>query len=334
MAPVILPEPRIAWEAMMSNLGGHPPYLWWNGERRRWEDATVHVTELGWSTVGAVFEGIRGYWNHEQGELHIFRLPEHLERLQRSMKLVRLPLNYSPDQLTDAIVDLLNANEVREDTYIRPLAFTADTSGKRFAQLGHDASLLINTHPMASHLKTGLTYRAKVSSWRRISEDVMPPRIKNLSNYRNGHLANMEARLDGYDTALLLNLHGTVAEAPGACVAIVAGGRLITPDVTSSILESITRDALLTLAREVLRIEVIERPVDRTELYVADEVFTCGTAAEITPVVEVDKYQVGDGSIGPVTRELEQVFSDVLYGREERFGHWRTSVQVAVPAAV
>lgn len=314
--------------------GGHPEYLWWNGERRRWEDATVHVTELGWSTVGAVFEGIRGYWDDVADELHVFRLREHLERLERSMKLVRFSLDYSVDELTDVVLDLLRVNGTREDTYVRPLAYAAETSGKRFAQLDNRSALLINTHPMPSHLGTGLTYTAKVSSWRRISDETMPPRIKNLSNYRNGQLASMEAKGDGYDTAFLLNANGTVAEAPGACVMFVRDGRLVTPDVTSSILESITRDALMVLAREVLGIEVVERPVDRTELYLADEVFTCGTAAEITPVVSIDKYDIGGGGPGPVTAELERVFHDVLRGREPRFAHWRTPVGVAaaVPA--
>ncbi len=313
---------------------GHPMYLWWNGERRRWEDATVHVTDLGWSTVGAVFEGIRAYWNDEDGELYVFRLQEHMERLARSMKLVRLPLEYSVDALIGEIIGLLQANETREDTYIRPLAYAGNTSGKRFAQLGNEAELLINTHPMPSHLLTGLTQTAKISSWRRISDTVMPPRIKNLSNYRNGQLAGQEARLDGYDTAFLINDQGKVAEAPGACVMLVRDGKLITPDATSSILESITRDALMTLAREVLEIEVVERQVDRTELYLADEVFTCGTAAEITPIVSVDKYDIGTGEPGPITRGLEQAFHDALRGKEERFSHWRTPVgiSVAVPA--
>ena len=317
----------------MAEQRQYPAYLWWNGERRRWDDATVHVTELGWSTVGAVFEGIRAYAGAD-GELNVFRLREHLERLERSMRLVRLRLDYTVDELTEVILDLLRANEVHEDTYIRPLAFAADTSGKRFAQIGSEASLLVNTSPLPTHLGTGLTQAAKVSSWRRISDEVMPPRIKNLSNYRNGQLASSEARLDGYDTAFLLNAQGTVAEAPGACVMMVQNGVLITPTVTCSILESITRDALIVLAREVLGIQVVERPVDRTELYVAAEVFTCGTAAEITPVVSVDKYRVGDGEIGPVTRDLERAFLDVLRGNEERFAAWRTPVLAAVPAGV
>ena len=318
----------------MSGEATHPNFVWWNGKRRPWEDCTIHVTELGWSTVGAVFEGIRAYTGDGADELYIFRLQEHLERLERSMRLVRLKLEYTLDELTDAALDLLRANEVREDTYIRPLAYAADTSGKRFAQIGQDAALLINTSPMASHLNSGMTQKAKVSSWRRISEDVMPPRIKNLSNYRNSQLAGMEARLDGYDTALLLNHQGKVSEGPGACVMFINGNQVVTPHVGSGILESITRDALIVLLREVLGLEVVEREVDRTELYLADEVFTCGTAAEVTPITSIDKYTIGDGSIGQVTRALESVFGDVLRGRDVRYAHWRTPVQVAVPATV
>lgn len=312
----------------MSGEHRHPEYIWWNGERRPWDDCTIHVTELGWSTVGAVFEGIRAYAGDNADELYIFRFREHLERLERSMRLVRLTLEYGLEELTAATVDLLRVNEVREDTYIRPLAYARETSGKRFAQIANDAALLINTSPMASHLKTGLTQTAKVSSWRRISEDVMPPRVKNISNYRNSQLAGMEARLDGYDTAILLNHQGKVSEGPGACVMLVLGDQVITPDVGSGILESITRDALLKLCREVLGLKVVERAVDRTELYLADEVFTCGTAAEVTPIVNIDKYAVGNGEIGPVTRALEGAFDDVLRGRDARYGHWRTPVEV------
>lgn len=316
----------------MNEQSTHPEYVWWKGGMRRWDECTVHVTELGWSTVGAVFEGIRAYTGDAPGELYVFRLREHLERLERSMRLVRFAIDHSVDELIAITLDLLRANDIREDTYIRPLAYAADTSGKRFSQLGTDGELLINTHPMASHLKSGMTQTAKVSSWRRISEDVMPPRIKNLSNYRNSQLASMEARGDGYDTAILLNHQGKVSEGPGACLMLVAGGKVITPDVGSGILESITRDALIQLAREVLGLEVIEREVDRTELYLADEVFTCGTAAEITPIVSIDKYQIGTGEIGAVTRALESVFADVLRGREARFAHWRAPVYAGTPA--
>ncbi len=314
-------------EETVAGHEAHPAYVWWNGKMVRWEDATVHVTELGWSTVGAIFEGIRAYASVDGTQLHVFRLQEHLERLERSMKLVRLRQDYSVDEITRAILELMTANEVTEDTYIRPLVYSADTSGKRFAQTGaSEAGFLINTAPMATHLKTGMTMTAKVSSWRRISEDVMPPRIKNLSNYRNSQLGSTEARMDGYDTAIFLNNRGTVAEGPGACLAMIKDGVFLTPDVTSSILESITRDALMVLARDVLGMQVVERPIDRTELYTADELFTCGTAAEISPIISVDHYEVGDGKIGPVTKALEAAFDDTLRGNESRFEHWRTPV--------
>lgn len=314
----------------MSQDSAHPAYVWWNGEFRPWHECTIHVTELGWSTVGGVFEGIRAYSGAD--ELYVFRLQEHLERLERSMRLVRLGLDYSLETLTDACTELLRLNDVHEDTYVRPLAYGAGSGNRRFSQIAEEAALLINTDPMPTHLKTGVKQTARVSSWRRISEDVMPPRVKNLSNYRNSQLARTEALADGYDTAFLLNHQGKVSEGPGACVMLVTGGKLVTPDVGSGILESITRDALIVLAREALGLDVEERQVDRTELYLADEMFTCGTAAEITPVVGVDHYQVGNGEIGPVTTALESLFDDVLRGRDPRYQHWVTPVWARVPA--
>ncbi len=311
----------------------HPRVLWWNGRFVRWEEATVHVTELGWSTVGAVFEGIRSYWNPEVGEAYVFRLREHLERLLRSMRLVRLSAQWSIGELTDAIVQLLRENECREDTYIQPVAYRA-SGPKTLSGFSEEAGLYIATRPMPSHLLSGRMVRAKVSSWRRISDDVMPPRIKNISNYRNGQLAAMEAQLDGYDQALLLNDQGKVAEAPGACVMLVRNGKLITPDVTQSILESITRDTLLRLAHEELGLQVEERAVDRTELYVAEEVFLCGTAYEITPIGEIDHYPIGDGKPGPVTRALERLYHDIVRGIDPRRPEWRTPVGLAERAAV
>ncbi len=311
----------------------HPEFLWWNGKQVRWEDATIHVTDLAWSTVGAVFEGIRAYWNHDQQELYIFRLQEHLDRLMDSMRLVRLPSNYSAADLRDAILALLRDNQSLEDTYIRPLAYSAGTSGKRLSDSPAEAALLINTNPMPSKLSSGDSMKVKVSSWTRISDNVMPPRIKNISNYRNGQLANMEAKADGYDGAILLSPQGKVSEAPGACVMIIRHGKLITPPVTDGILESITRDAVVTMAPESLGVEVVERSLDRTELYLADEVFLCGTAFEITPVVEVEHYQVGSGATGDVTGRLQTLFEAVLRGEGDTYAHWRTPVGVAAGVA-
>jgi branched-chain amino acid aminotransferase len=311
----------------------NPTYIFWNDELTRWEDATVHVTSIAWSALGAVFEGIRGYWNADQEQLQVFRLTEHLDRLQSSTRLVRLPLPYSTPDLTAIIVKLLKENACREDTYIFPLVYGADAEDKRFDPSALGSALMIRTKPMASHLNSDFRQHARVSTWTRISDTVMPPRVKNISNYRNGQLATHEVRQDGYDVAFMLNPQGKISEAPGACIAHVAKGKLITPDVTSGILESITRDAVITLAREELGMEVIERPVDRTELYLADEVFTCGTAAEITPVVSVDKYPVGNGEIGPVTNRLMRTLEDILRGRNATYASWNTSVDLALTTA-
>jgi branched-chain amino acid aminotransferase len=298
-----------------------------------WDDATVHVTALGWSTVGAIFEGIRAYWNPDHEELYVFRLDEHMDRFARSVKLVRLPEQYTMDELKAAIIDLLQANGTREDTYIRPLAYRGGDGRGGFSGIGGTTEILINTHPMPSHLKSGKAQHANISSWRRISENVMPPRIKNISNYRNSQLANMESANSGYDLPIILNEQGKVAEGPGACVALIRDGRFVTPDTTQGILESITRDALIELARNELGMIVEERAVDRTELYIADEVFMCGTAAEVTPVVSVDRYTVGNGEIGPVTRQLEELLDDCFRGRTGIRPNWRTPVGVARPVA-
>jgi branched-chain amino acid aminotransferase len=161
----------------------------------------------------------------------------------------------------------------------------------------------------------------------------MPPRIKNISNYRNSQLANMESHTSGYDIPVILNDQGKVAEGPGACIAIIRDGKFITPDTTQGILESITRDALIELARNELGMVVEERAVDRTELYIADEVFFCGTAFEISPVGSVDRYQVGNGEIGPITRQLEQLLDDCFRGKTGIRPEWRTPVGVAKAVA-
>jgi branched-chain amino acid aminotransferase len=306
-------------------MADNPKYLWWNGERRAWDDATVHVTELGWTTVGAVFEGIRAYWNADDEEAYVFRFAEHMKRFEQSMKMVRLELDYSVEHLMDETLELIRANDQREDIYIRPLGYRAGGGGS-LSSFGAKAGVLINTSSRPTHLLTGEKKHACISSWTRIGDNVMPPRVKNVSNYRNGQLAQMEAETNGYDLPLLLNEQRKVAEGPGACIMMIRDGKVITPGVTDSILESITRDALIQMLRDDLNVEVIERPIDRTELYIADEAFLCGTAFEITPVVSVDRYPIGDGEVGPITRQLEELFLGVLRGTDSRHADWRTPV--------
>lgn len=308
-------------------MGNNPAYLWWDGDLVKWEDATVHVTDLAWSALGAVFEGIRAYWNDDEGELYVFRLREHMQRLKESSRMVRLPIDQSVEELIGITIDLLRANDVREDTYIFPLVYAGSGAAGRLNPAELHSSLMVRTDPKPTHLGTGMKQRAKVSSWTRISDNVMPPRVKNISNYRNGQLATHEVKLDGYDVALMLNPQGKLSEAPGACVMLVKNGVMITPDTASGILHSITRDAIIQIARE-FGMEVEERTVDRTELYTADEVFLSGTAAEITPIVEVDRYPVGTGEIGEWTARFDQKLLNLMRGSDADHADWRTPVGV------
>ena len=296
----------------------NPTDLWFNGEIVPWEQATLHATDTIWSSMHTVFEGIRAYWNAKAGTMYIFRLHEHLRRLEQSMRLMRLPSPYPPMKLLDDLPLLLQRNGVREDTYIRVVSFP---TALRMASQADEAvpNLLADTAPYPSHLHEDTCRHLMVSTYTRIGESVMPPRVKTLGNYRNSDLAMSEARLAGYDE---------VAESAWTCIFIVRDGTLITPDLNSDLLESITRDTLLRLARERLGIPVAERRVARTELYLADEAFLCGTAAEIRPVGSIDRYTLGSGGVGPITRRLRDLYAEVVRGRVPEYAHWRIGARI------
>lgn len=305
--------------------------IWWNGELIPETEALVPVTAVGWSGVEGVFEGMRGYYDPGQGELFVFRLREHLDRFMRSIKLMGLSSRWGRDELAEACLRTLRENDCREDVYLQPLAYVPGAGGGRFFE-SSEYAVYIDWWPAPSRLGGDRAETACVSSYRRIGEDAMPPRVKNLSNYRNSRLASREARRHGRDTAILLNAAGYVAEGPGACVVLVRDGVAITPDLTSGILESVTRDAILTLARESLGMEVRERPVDRTELYVADEVFFVGNAVEVTPIVDIDGHAVGDGVPGAATRHLAGLLHDVARGTNAAHPEWRSAAGLRTPA--
>ena len=303
-----------------------PAYLWSSGELVPWEEATIHITGMAWTSISAVFEGIRAYWNEDEQELYVFRLQSHLDRLFDSMKLVRMSPPYTSEEMTTAIIDLLRANQAREDTYIMPVAyFSGDVAGYR-AAYQQPGVVFVTARPSASNLGKNRGSHCCVSSWTRISDNVMPPRAKMLSNYENSRLASTEARINGYDAGIILNPQGKVAEGSYACILIVRDGVAITPGVTSGILESITRDTVMRLFTETLGVPVVERDVDRTELYVADEVFLCGSYAEIEPVVSVDRYVVGSGRPGPLTRKVRRLYWDLVRGKDKSMPHWQLPV--------
>jgi branched-chain amino acid aminotransferase len=295
-----------------------------DGKLIPWNAATIHITALGTAGVSLVYEGIRAYWNAEARQLFVFQLDAHLERFAQSIRLIRMQQPIPTAAIKEGILALLRANQYAEDVYIRPFAFVESTtySGMSSAH----ARIVVNTTANPSHLKTGNVMHACVSSWSRLSDNAMPPRVKASSNYLNSRYAMEEAKRNGYDIALLLNPNGKVAEAPGACLMIVRDGKVIAPSVTSGILESITRALVLQLCREVLQIEAVEREVDRTELYVAQEAFLCGTGSEVTPIASVDRFTLGDGKIGAITQRIESLYHDLVRGIDTRYAKWRTQV--------
>ena len=299
-------------------------YVWMDGELVPWAEATVHASLLGWSTMSGVFEGIKAYWNPATAELHAWQFREHYRRFASSMKLMRMRSEFDPDDLVRSSIDLLRANECRGDTYVRPMGYFEATW---FGTLEDcPTRIVIITAPFESHFGSGRSIATCVSSWTRISDNSLSPRIKCISNYQNSRLALVDARLAGYDQPILLNAAGKVAEGSASCLFMVRDGVLITPGVTSGILESITRAAIIRLAREILDLPVIERDVDRTELYVADELFFCGTGAEVTPITSVDRHLVGSGQIGPITAQIEAIYHALVRGQDPRFPEWRRPV--------
>lgn len=284
-------------------MSARPQFLLMNGKYVRYADAAVHPLSTGFKYAAAVFEGLRAYRSSTDDRYYIFRLTEHLRRLRQSCLLAGIPLEVSDDQLRRELLALIRHNDQREDLHIRIQAYI-DCDDGNIAASG-PVSYAMATMPMAPTSIAGLT--VAVSSWSRIADHSTPPRIKSSANYHNSRLALMQARRDGYDEVLLLTGQGHVAEGAGYCVVLVRDGALLTPRTTDGILESITRDSLLHLAA-LAGLEVVERGIDRSELYLADEIFLCGSAKEVTPVISVDRVPVGAGECGPVTRQLRETY--------------------------
>ena len=307
--------------------GSDPSYVWMSGELVAWDDAQVHASTLGWSAISMVFEGIRGYWNAEEEQLNIFHLDLHIERLLRSMKVMRMTSPWSVAELKRAIVGLVQANEFRDDIYVQPLAYFGGSTTPGYLPVSErHGDITIFNRQIGSVLGSGRTTSCGVSSWTRISDNVMPPRVKAIANYQNSRYVADESSRHGYDFGIILNPQGKVAEISYACLYIIRDGVAITPPVTAGVLESITRDVVKQLFQDELGVPVIERDIDRTELYIADEVFICGTGAELQAVGSVDGYKIGDGGIGPLVTRMEQLFHDIVRGKDARYPEWRTGI--------
>jgi branched-chain amino acid aminotransferase len=301
-------------------------WLWLDGEYVGWADARLHVSTDVVLRGANVFEGLRGYYNPDERQVYVFRLAEHLDRLWLSMKVMRMTLAYSKADLAAATTGLVAKNAFREDVQIRPTVYfgTGPLSAFKPEDIPTGAFILIN--PKATTLDDPSGIACCVSAWRRIGDNVLPPRVKAGANYLQSRYASVQAAVDGYRSAIILNDRDKVAEGPGACFMMVRDGAVITPPVTAGILESITRTTVGELCRAELGVEFVEREIDRTELYIADESFFCGSAWEICPITSVDRYPVGDGAIGPLTRRLRSLYQDVVRGKLPTYKHWLTPV--------
>jgi branched-chain amino acid aminotransferase len=303
----------------------HPEWIWRSGSMIRWEDAQIHVNAVGHASTAAVFEGIKAYRAADGSGLLAFRLDEHLRRLEDSARICRLELPHDRHALREAVVALLQANRYRDDAYVRPWAFPAGIIREQMVPAGTVCEVVVDSWPFRSGLERRSGCRVAVSSWIRVSDASMPPRVKAFANYHNGRLAVIEARENGHDWPILLNDRHQVSEGPGACIALVRDGVVVTPSLTSGVLESVTRATALTLLSE-LGVPTVEREVDRTELYLADELFFMGTAWEILPVTRVDGLEVGDGTAGPVTERLAQAYTQLVRGQSGGHSEWLTEV--------
>jgi branched-chain amino acid aminotransferase len=298
-------------------------------------DAKISIRTHTFNYGTGVFEGIRAYWSNSENDLLVFRLQDHYERFLRSCRIMLFDLPYTCEQLCDITLDLLRREGYRADTYIRPIAYKGDEIiGVKLHNL-KDRFALFAT-PFGRYVEAEEGARVHVSSWRRISDNAIPARGKITGAYVNSAFSKTEALLNGFDECIVLTQTGHVSEGSAANFFMVRNGQVITPPVTEEILEGITRETVIEMCRKELGYEVVERQIDRSELYVADEAFFTGTGVQVAAIIEIDHRPVGRGKMGPVVQSIRQLYFDVVRGRVARYRHWVTPVyssqQAPVPA--
>src|SRR6266705_2450130 len=302
--------------------------LFMNGEFLPAERGVISVRTHAFAYGTGCFEGIRGYWSKEDHQIYLFRLREHYERLLRSCKILRMELPYTIDQLVDISIELIRRNDQREDVYLRPVVYKADEIiGVRLHNLTD--RYLLTSEPMGNYVEIG-GLRCGVSSWRRIDDNALPARAKICGGYVNAAFAKSEALQNGYDEAIMLTHDGHVSEGSAENIFLLMNGEFVTPAPTENILLGITRETVIELARREFGRITRERQIDRTELYIADEILLCGTGAQIAPVIKVDHRPIGDGTIGPISKALQQLYFDVVRGHIPNYrAQWCTPVYTA-----
>ncbi len=299
-------------------------YVFYQGEIVEEKKVSISIRCKAFNYGLGCFEGIRAYWDEEKQELYGFRLMEHYERLLQSCKTLHMTIPYTPEELCRHTVELLKKNQFKTTVYIRPVVYKGSEEIYP-TLLDDDNRILIYCQPMGK-FSGKESFRAAISSWRRIADTMLPPRTKATAAYLNSGLASLEALQNGFDEAIFLTDAGYVCEGPGENIFMVKKGKLITPSPSDDILEGITRDTVMTLAREELGMEVIERSIRRSELYSADEVFFSGTAMEVTPVVEIDRRAIGTGKPGEICKNIKDLFFGLTTGNNKKYAHFCTPV--------
>ena len=318
---------------------GSQPWAFLSGKQVPLEDAKVGIMTHALHYGTAVFEGIRGNWNDDSNKMIIFRLREHYERLIRGCNILKIfppknpqtkenPDTFSVDDYIEITINLLKKCGYLQDVYIRPLAFKSEelVANLKLHELSSNFSLIII--PFGGYIDNERAINCQTSSWRRPNDSMMPTGVKLSGLYTNSILAKTEAILGGYDEAILLNDEGTVSEGSGENLFMISGGEYITPAETDNCLLGITRDSVIQIARRELGMEVIKRKIQRSELYLADEIFLTGTAAHITSVGNLDNRRIGDGNKGEITEKLQRIYFDVVTGKREDYLDWCTTVEM------
>lgn len=300
-------------------------FAYFEGEIVPIEQAHVSITcnTLHYGT--GCFGGLRGYWNEEQEQLYAFRLIDHYKRFLNSAKLLHCRFDYTPEQLVDITLNLLAREGWRENCYIRPIAYKDDGIYRVWL---HDATdkVAIFSQPVGKYIPADTGAKVCVSAWRRVDDSAIPARGKVNGTYVNSALIKSDAMLSGFDDAIALNQDGHVSEGSAANFMMVRDGVVITPPLTSNLLEGITRRTLIELIRNELGVELVEREIDRSELYLCDEAFYCGTGAQVAAIGSIDHRQVGNGGVGPITAQIRELYFNVVFGREPKYMHWLSPV--------
>ncbi len=298
------------------------PFMSLNGRVVPYAECTIHAFSGVVKYGAGVFEGLRAYWNAEREELFVFRLKEHLDRLRYGMKVLRFDTVFEADFMAKSLLDMIRANALRENAHLRMIAFL--DGDDELAATG-PVGLVCGAIPRPPSKAVLDGVHVAVSTYGRLSDNVLPPRVKSTANYVNNRAAEMEAKRNGYNGVLMLTGQGKVSEGSGACFFMVRNGALHTPDVASDILESITRDTVIQLARE-MGMTVIERTIDRHEVYAADEAFWCGSGFEIQPILTLDRLAIGTGTPGSMTRDVQRAYFAAVEGRSNTHPDWLTPV--------